>query len=245
MTAPLVLSLFPGADLFGRAFELAGCCVVRGPDRLLGQDIGDWPRPPIGAFDGIIATPPCQIHSTAWRIGGRPGRHGDWVPFSFDFIEHHKPTWAVVENVPQVLKLHPPRVGWGVVKLRDWDCGGLTNRTRVFYLWPRELADGVPTPQRRPGRPSLSVLASSYRVGKRGHGRMLCGLNPEEAARLQGWPEIVATLQSEAHAGKKGNRLIGRALMVHYMGNGVPRALGEWVARHVLAASRSEMVLLT
>jgi hypothetical protein len=31
----LVLSLFPGIDLFGRGFEAAGFCVVRGPDLIL------------------------------------------------------------------------------------------------------------------------------------------------------------------------------------------------------------------
>ncbi len=32
----LVLSLFPGADLFGEAFEREGFCVVRGPELILG-----------------------------------------------------------------------------------------------------------------------------------------------------------------------------------------------------------------
>ena len=34
----LVLSLFPGADLFGEAFEKEGFCVVRGPELILGPD---------------------------------------------------------------------------------------------------------------------------------------------------------------------------------------------------------------
>lgn len=33
--APL-LSIFPGADLLGKAFTKAGFCVVTGPDKLLG-----------------------------------------------------------------------------------------------------------------------------------------------------------------------------------------------------------------
>lgn len=35
----LILSLFPGIDLLGRAFEELGACVVRGPDLLWGGDI--------------------------------------------------------------------------------------------------------------------------------------------------------------------------------------------------------------
>lgn len=39
MSLGLVLSLFPGADLLGRAFEEVGFCVVRGPDKLWGGDV--------------------------------------------------------------------------------------------------------------------------------------------------------------------------------------------------------------
>lgn len=38
----LVLSLFPGADLFGMAFEAEGFCVVTGPDVMFGRDIRDF-----------------------------------------------------------------------------------------------------------------------------------------------------------------------------------------------------------
>jgi len=41
----LVLSLFPGADLFSRPFEARGFCVVRGPEKLLGQDVRGWHAP--------------------------------------------------------------------------------------------------------------------------------------------------------------------------------------------------------
>lgn len=53
----LVLSLFPGIDLLGAAFELEGFTVVRGPDPIFGGDVrafhpptgvsaGSWPRRP-------------------------------------------------------------------------------------------------------------------------------------------------------------------------------------------------------
>ena len=38
----LVLSIFPGIDLLGRAFENEGFCVVRGPDLLWGGDIKNY-----------------------------------------------------------------------------------------------------------------------------------------------------------------------------------------------------------
>jgi DNA (cytosine-5)-methyltransferase 1 len=57
--APLVLSLFPGLDGLGLAFELEGFTVVRGPDVLWGGDIRRF-SPPAGRFEGIIGGPPCQ-----------------------------------------------------------------------------------------------------------------------------------------------------------------------------------------
>jgi len=49
----LILSVFPGIDLLGKAFEEEGYCVVRGPDRLWGGDIKAF-HPPASAFVGIL-----------------------------------------------------------------------------------------------------------------------------------------------------------------------------------------------
>lgn len=40
----LVLSLFPGADLLGMAFEQEGFCVVQGPDVIFGRDVRRTPE---------------------------------------------------------------------------------------------------------------------------------------------------------------------------------------------------------
>lgn len=64
----LVLSIFPGIDLLGRAFELeGGFCLVRGPDPLWGGDIRSF-HPPAGKFDGVIGGPPCQEFSPLSRL---------------------------------------------------------------------------------------------------------------------------------------------------------------------------------
>lgn len=52
----LVLSIFPGIDLLGRAFEEEGFCVVRGPDLLWGGDVRAF-HPPAGVFGGVIGVP--------------------------------------------------------------------------------------------------------------------------------------------------------------------------------------------
>ena len=77
----LILSLFPGIDLFGKAFEDEGFCVVRGPELILGQDINDW-HIPSGKFDGIIGGPPCQSHSQAIQSAGGSeyAKHKNLIP---------------------------------------------------------------------------------------------------------------------------------------------------------------------
>lgn len=65
-TAPLVLSLFPGIDLLGRAFREVGFCVVLGPDTLWDDPIEAWSGTP-GRFDGVVGGPPCVNYSDANR----------------------------------------------------------------------------------------------------------------------------------------------------------------------------------
>lgn len=68
----LVLSLFPGADFLGIAFELEGFCVVSGPDVIFGRDVRRF-HPPAGRFDGIIGGPPCKGESKLSALNGTPG----------------------------------------------------------------------------------------------------------------------------------------------------------------------------
>lgn len=232
----LVLSLFPGADLLGRAFEIHGASVVRGPEILLGQDVDVWPLPPPGRFDGLIAGPPCQSHSLARNIGGFESKHRDYVADCFKWARVMGVRWAVVENVPNALASHPIPDQWGGLILDDWQCGGNTMRKRLFYVYPRELVTEIPPPPERNGGGEYSVLASSNKPER--SGRRHGSLTPKKAGQLQGWPEIVEVLESQADIGKKGNCLIGARLIVHYLGNGVPRAMGEWIAKHVLNATR-------
>lgn len=236
MNHQLVLSLFPGADLLGRAFEAQGFSVVRGPEVMLGQDIRAWNLPPAETFTGIIGGPPCQSHSVARHIGGAPARHPDLIPEFWDIVQQLRPAWAVMENVPGVLGhagIPPEAVP---IKLRDWECGGHTSRTRLFYFWPGRIAP-VELPQRRPGKPQHTVLASSYKTGgRRAAKHMHAGLCPEDAGHLQGWPEIAATMSSESNKA----RIFPQRFIVHCLGNGVPRAMGEFVAKAIIDATKPQ-----
>ena len=92
----LVLSLFPGIDLLGRAFEEAGFCVVRGPDLITGGDIRRF-NPPANRFQGVVGGSPCQDFSTLNR---NPGPYGhDMLEEYCRCVSETKADWFLFENV--------------------------------------------------------------------------------------------------------------------------------------------------
>jgi len=230
MTGPnqqVVLSLFPGADLFGKAFESRGFCVVRGPELLLGQDVRDF-HVPAGRFDGVIGGPPCTKFSACRNRKQSPDA-ADLIDEFARIVDEAKPGWMVMENVRGAKASPHIRKDWAAYTVRDYDCGGMTNRTRTFWFWPGGFFDIAEKPEVRkdwPG-PLLTLLASdgsrSHSGGWRSKGHS--GIDIVEAARIQGYPEVGKILQKANE--KKG---LSKHLGVRYLGNGVPRAMGEWVA---------------
>lgn len=98
----LVLSLFPGADLLGMAFEAEGFCVVTGPDVLFGRDVRAF-HPPPGRFDGVIGGPPCQPFSPLVhliRANGYEPKHGNLIPEYERVVAEAEPRWSVMEESP-------------------------------------------------------------------------------------------------------------------------------------------------
>ena len=99
---PLVLSLFPGADLLGMAFELEGFCVVTGPDVMFGRDVRAF-HPPAGRFDGVIGGPPCQPFSPLVhmiRANGYEPKHGNLIPEFERVVAEAEPSWFLMEESP-------------------------------------------------------------------------------------------------------------------------------------------------
>lgn len=128
----LVLSLFPGLDLLGRAFSEAGWCVVLGPDVLWGRDVREF-HAPSGCFSGIIGGPPCQIFSRLRHLNPLAGqKHGNLIPEFERVVAEAQPCWWLMENVPDAPS--PEVAGYQVHRLvlnNRW-LGEAQDRTRAF-----------------------------------------------------------------------------------------------------------------
>ncbi len=154
----LVLSLFPGADIFGRAFELEGWCVVRGPELILGQDIRDW-HAIEGKFDGIIGGPPCQLYSVA--VKGQTATHGNLIPEFERIVNEAKPKWFVMENVPAAPIISAAK--WNQV-CDAWEYGASQHRTRRFSS-NLELKLTKIEEKDRDSNPWPCIVATEYKYG--------------------------------------------------------------------------------
>lgn len=234
MNGHLILELFPGAGLFGRAFEALGATVVRGPDILWGGDVREF-HGTKSKFDGIIGGPPCQFAS---RAAIRGTQAINLIPEFTRVVVECQPDWAIMENVREAAPYAPD---WDYVFLRDWDCGGFTHRRRGFWFYGM---DAPPAPEKRHGIPEYSVLASNWNhrgtTRLRGH----LHLTPEAAARLQGFPELAGQIMDAQPGWKIEGRWKGvsqasrEVLATHMVGNGVTAATGSYIARYVAFAIR-------
>src|SRR3990167_1278661 len=128
----LVLSIFPGIDLLGRAFEEEGYTVVRGPDPLWGGDVGPFPVP-AGVFEGVIGGPPCQHWTRLMFLNKHAGAGLDWVVSEYArIVEEAQPAWFLMEEVLYApMPLAQGYHDYDVV-LRDYDVGGVQPRERRF-----------------------------------------------------------------------------------------------------------------
>lgn len=142
MTAPLVLSLFPGIGLLDMAFELEGFCVVRGPDLLWGGDIRRF-HSPRGVFQGVIGGPPCPSHSLLRYVVRANGSETepDLIPEFERVVQEAASDWFLMEQV-RAAPL-PAVLGYTVKDrlVRDVCVGGASNRLRRFSLGV--LGDGA------------------------------------------------------------------------------------------------------
>lgn len=215
LRSKLVLSIFPGIDLLGKAFEEAGFCVVRGPDLILGQDIRDF-HPPADVFAGIIGGPPCQEFSGLLRT--EPTGYGlEMLAEYTRVVTEAAPEWWLMENVARVPTIQIP----GYISQRlDVNQAWFCDVTRLRHIQFGSKSGHLLNVTRRPVTGDLEgcALASDGRSFK-------------ELCRLQGLPDDF-DLPSFLMEGKK------RAV-----GNGVPLQLGRALAQAVLDAYSQPVIL--
>jgi DNA (cytosine-5)-methyltransferase 1 len=202
----LVLSLFPGLDLFGHAFTEEGCSVARGPDPLYNSRIEDF-HVPTGRFDGIIAGPPCQDFSKARRC--KPSGHGlRMLAELLRVIDEGKPEWVVIENVPQVPDVVHPAYSHQRLDIADCECGGTQLRRRhVQFL---SLRGHIIRPERFFQRPRHAAILTSA-----------------TAAQSHTYAEIC---RRQGFAGPVTLPGWSRETKVKAVGNGVPLCIGRALA---------------
>ncbi len=237
----LILSLFPGMDLFGMAFEQEWdeVTVVKGPDILMGGDVRNWHVPP-NVFYGVIGGPPCKSFSKA--ITGAGGSEfatqGNLIPEFERIVLEAKPRWYVMENVKDA---PVPFYNSGVdfiyrcnsYNLLDaWECGASQHRIRRFSsnLWLMPVT--IPKEDRHPD-PWPTVTATEYKMSagsneraqrQRAGRKVGRKMTIEEVNLAFGLPEDYAT------------PALTKAMHYIVRGNSVPIPLGRTIARAVKLA---------
>lgn len=155
----VVVSLFPGADIFGRGFEdEGGFCVVRGPDPLWGGDIRDF-QVPVGFCDGIIGGPPCQDFSGLRR--DEPTGYGMEMIREFTrIVRKARPMWWLMENVAGVPDVKIDGYNWQRLDVRASEFG-LSNRRLRHFQWGSCEGDELVLPRVDNGKRGPIALASN------------------------------------------------------------------------------------
>lgn len=218
----LVLSIFPGVDLLGRAFAGEGFCCVAGPDPITGGDIRDFVAAP-GKFDGVIGGPPCQDFSCAKRTAAKLDGYGvEMLREYIRVITEAQPTWWIAENVPGVPDLAIEGYYVQRVPITDVECGGRQRRLRHMQFGHRapwvirpERLDRSVIAQRKLGRAALARREAEWQKYA-DHCRRQ-GL--DGPLSLPGWRD----------------RAKFRAV-----GNGVPITMGRVIARSVLCCGPAD-----
>ncbi len=217
----LILSVFPGADLLGRGFELEGFCVVRGPDLVWGGDIKTF-HPPRGVFAGVIGGPPCQPFSNINAKRDPEAGRGNLAEF-LRVVHEAAPEWFAMENVPGV----PPiaAVGYSVQGffLNAAECGGRQHRNRFWQFGSRDGCPLVCDRRDTPEELEPACLASEgRRPSANSHGRKFERRAWGDFCELQGLPRDFDLPGLSVGAKFKA------------VGNGVPVPMARTIARAVI-----------
>lgn len=219
MKNELLLSLFPGIDLFGRAFEAEGYCVVRGPDLITGGDIRNF-KGVRNRFDGVFGGSPCPGFSAANRQRKNPDHPS--VKLSHELLGEFmrvvgecKPMWFMLENVPGVPDVTLQGYHIQRIPISDLQCGG--KQIRVRHIQFGHLAGCIIRPERVNDVVSRGITVSEATTCRQNENETFAdhcrkqGFKPEDI-KLPGF-----TKQAKFRA----------------VGNGVPLRMGTALAKAV------------
>lgn len=245
----LVLSIFPGIGMLDMAFEEAGFCVVRGPDKLWGGDIKRF-HPTRGRFNGVIGGDPCQAWSQLrYMVEANGFELAEYLGPEYDrILDEAQPDWFLRENVPAAPALEAKGFYTRDQLLCDLWVGGVTQRERRFTFGarkPHRFQIETLALHAEQGEPAVTrdlrrrpVRLGGSRKPKESGGKT-SSLNRgggaetlERMLELQGLPADFFHEDSPfTAAGKKS-----------MVGNGVPLAMGRAVAAAVVRAIQSAEV---
>lgn len=234
----LVLSLFPGIGLLDRAFEEAGFCIVRGPDKLWGGDVKLF-QPPAGKFDGIIGGPPCQFASRLRRVFKNMPPAENLIPEYERCVLQAQPRWFLMEMVPEGPLPNAPGYELYDELVSDVWVGGATRRLRRFTFGYRGEARRlrIETLALHDTQPLPAVCASGstwvpVRNGGNGQRKTTAGrVYGDKSTRF--WEEAKVAQGLPADFDLPSFTVRGK---IHAVGNGVPLAMGRAIARAVREA---------
>jgi len=208
----VILSIFPGIDLLGRAFEEEGFTVLRGPDKLWGGDIKNF-KPPPGIFEGIIGGSPCQDFS---GLNRNPGSYGMQMLLEFTrVVVEAKPEWYLLENVSRVPDIKIPGYQHQRISINALDCGSTQSRNRVFQWGSRN---------------GYALLIERTTRPPKDQQQPICLASEGKAADRRGWADFCAAMDLPRDFDLNGWSLAMKYKMV---GQGVPLKMGRTMARAV------------
>lgn len=223
----VILSLFPGIDLFGRGFEAEGFCVVRGPDLIFGGDIRGF-HVPSSVISGIIGGSPCQEFSGLFR-GEVTGYSVEMLNEFLRVVGEAQPDWFLLENVPRVPTVTVDGYRMQRIDLDAREVGSQQRRLRHFQFGSRH---GMVITVTRQAVTAQVTDQAAHRTALAWEGRHGNRRGWPEFCQLQGLPRDFSLPSFTRQAAYRA------------VGNGVPVPMARALAKAVLAARHWSAVKL-